>query len=429
MNWIAATILVFLLADYLLDRLVDRLNLNAITDEIPAPFAGVFDPARYRQAQAYLRSNTRLKQVAATVRLAALLLFWFGGGFGGVDDWVRDMGWNPLITAVAYIGILAGLKALVDLPFSLYATFGIEARFGFNQSSLTTWIKDRCKGVLLVVVVGGPLVTGVVALFLYAGPTAWIWCWTLTALFAVLVQFVAPTWIMPLFNRFDPLPDGELRSAIQAYAQSIDFSMNDIYIMDASRRSLKSNAFFTGLGRQRRIVLFDTIVARHTTAELVAVLAHEMGHYQMRHILKMSAMGLAQTGLMLYLLSRFMHLPALYEAFCVPTPSVQAALVSFAILCRPLDAILTVIGHGISRRYEFAADRFAAATTGSRPLIEALKKLSVDNLSNLKPHPLYVFFNYSHPPVLQRIAALTRHGSKCTKPPGRSDVIAEACVD
>ncbi len=429
MNWIAWTILGFLLADYLLDRLADRLNLNAITDEIPAPFAGVFDPEQYRQAQAYLRSNTRLKQVAATVGVAVLLLFWFSGGFGGVDDWVRDLGWHPLITAVAYIGILAGLKALAGLPFSLYATFGIEARFGFNQSSLATWIMDRLKSVLLVVVVGGPLVTGVVALFQYVGPTAWIWCWALIALFAMLVQFVAPTWIMPLFNRFDPLPHGELRSAIQAYARSIDFSMNDIYIMDGSRRSSKSNAFFTGLGCHRRIVLFDTLVARHTTAELVAVLAHEMGHYQMRHILKMSAMGVAQTGLMLYLLSRFLHLPALYEAFYVPTPSVHAGLVCFAILYQPLEAFLTVIGHSISRRYEFAADRFAAATTGSRPLIDALKKLSVDNLSNLKPHPLYVFFNYSHPPVLQRIAALTRHGPKCNKVTGRSDLIAEACVD
>ena len=410
MNWIAWTTLVFRLADYLLDRLADRLNLNAISDEIPAPFKNVFDPDRYRQAQAYLRANTRLEQAAATVGVTVLLLFWFGGGFGAVDGWVRGFRWHPMITAVVYVAILAGAKSLVDLPFSLYATFGIETRFGFNRSSLATWMADRLKGLLLALVVGLPLLAGVLALFRYAGPTAWIWCWALVTAFAIVVQFVAPTWIMPLFNRFDPMPEGELRSAIQAYARSIDFSMDNIYVMDGSRRSSKSNAFFTGFGRQRRIVLFDTLVARHTTDELVAVLAHEMGHYRMRHILKMTAMGIAQAGLTLYLMSWFMHLPALYQAFGVPTPSVHAGLVCFAIFYQPIEALLTVIGLMVSRRYEFAADRFAAATAGSRALIDALKKLSLDNLSNLKPHPFYVFCNYRHPPVLKRIAALKGQG-------------------
>jgi STE24 endopeptidase len=187
----------------------------------------------------------------------------------------------------------------VDLPFSLYATFVIEQRFGFNTTTWVTWIKDRLKGLLLIMVLGIPLLSGVLAFFHYTGPAAWIWCWALVTVFMVVVQFIAPTWIMPLFNRFDPLDDGECKAAIMAYARSIDFSLDNIYVMDGSKRSSKSNAFFTGFGRHRRIVLFDTLIARHTTDELVAVLAHEMGHYKMRHILKMMVLGILQTGMLL----------------------------------------------------------------------------------------------------------------------------------
>ncbi|BBO67336.1 peptidase M48 [Desulfosarcina alkanivorans] len=407
MNWIAWTILFFLSADFLLHLLADRLNLGAISDRIPLPFEGRFDPQTYRQSQAYLRANTRFGQTTAAVDLLVLLAFWFGGGFAIVDDWTRSLGWGPLATGLAYIGLLSGLKTLVDQPFRLYATFVIEQRFGFNTTTITTWVKDRLKGLFLIILLGVPLLSGVLAFFHHTGTTAWIWCWGLVTAFMIVVQFVAPTWIMPLFNRFEPLTDGELKAAIMAYARSIGFSLNNIQVMDGSRRSSKSNAFFTGFGRHRRIVLFDTLIARHTTDELVAVLAHEMGHYQMRHIWKMMAAGILQTGVLLYFMSLIIGTPALFEAFFVTHPSIHAGLVFFGLLYAPVDFFLGLLVQHISRRHEFAADHFAATTTGgSRSMVEALKKLSVHNLSNLTPHPLHVFLNYSHPPVLDRIAAL-----------------------
>jgi STE24 endopeptidase len=411
MNWIAWIILFFLIADFLLQLAADRLNLEALTDEIPKPFQNIFDPEKYRQAQAYLRTNTRFGQVAGAVDLLLLLGFWFVGGFALVDNWVRSFGWGSLVTGLLFIGVLAGLKTLVDQPFNLYATFVIEHRFGFNQTSPAVWIKDRFKALLLAMGFGTPLLAGILAFFQYAGSSAWIWCWALVTLFMIVVQFIAPTWIMPLFNRFELLEPGELKDAIMDYARAIGFTLDTIYVMDGSKRSSKANAFFTGFGRHRRIVLFDTLIAGHTTDELVAVLAHEMGHYQLRHILKMMTLGILQTGVLLFLMSLFIHTPALTEAFYVERPSVYAGLVCFGLLYGPVDFFLGLIGLWVSRRHEFAADRFAIDTTGKvRPMVDALKKLSVHNLSNLSPHPFYVFLSNSHPPVLQRIAALEDEG-------------------
>ena len=407
MNWIAWTILLSMLAAYLLHRLADRLNLEAVSDEIPAPFRAVVDPERYRQAQAYLRANSRFGQVVSTVDLAAILIFWFGGGFAMLDSWSRSLGWGPLATGLVYIGGIAGLKALLDQPAAGYATFVIEQRFGFNRTTLRTWLTDRLKALLLALLLGGPLLAAVLAFFQYSGEHAWLWCWAVVTFFTLLIQFIAPTWIMPLFNRFDPLEDGELKTAILTYARSIGFPLENVFVMDGSRRSAKSNAFFTGFGRHRRIVLFDTLIADHTTEALVAILAHEMGHYKLHHIQKMMIAGILQTGVVLYLMSLVIHTPALFSAFRVAQPSVHAGLIFFGMLYTPLDFFLGLIMQRLSRRHEFAADRFAALTTGrAGPMIEALKKLSVNNLSNLRPHPLYVVLNYSHPPVLQRIEAL-----------------------
>ncbi len=408
-NWIFLTILFFLLAHYLLHRLADRMNLSALSDEIPKPFKDVFDPQKYKISQRYLRVNTRFGRVTASVDLGLLLLFWFFGGFAYVDTLTRGFGWGPLPTGLAYIAILAALKAIAGIPFDLWSTFVIEQRFGFNKTTPTTWIMDRVKGLMLAIVLGAPLAAGVLAFFHYTGPTAWIWCWMMIVAFAIVIQFLAPTYIMPMFNRFEPLEEGELKGAIMDYARTIGFSLDNIYVMDGSKRSSKSNAFFTGFGRHRRIALFDTLIDQHTIEELVAILGHEMGHYQMRHLFKMMLVGILQAGALLYLMSLMITQPALFEAFYVTNPSVHAGLVFFGMLFAPVDFFLGLAAQYISRRHEFAADRFAASTTGKiRPMIDALKKLSVNNLSNLSPHPLYVFLNYSHPPVCQRIEALER---------------------
>ena len=413
LNWIAWAILFSLLADHLLNLIANRLNIEAIRDDIPESFRHVYDSEQYRQSQRYLRTNTRFGQIAASVDLLVLLAFWFSGGFAIIDQWTRSLDWSLILTGMLYIGVLAGLKAIIDLPFSLYATFVIETRFGFNRTTWSTWITDRLKGLLLAVGLGAPLLSGVLAFFQYTGATAWIWCWALITLFTIIIQFVAPTWIMPLFNRFEPLPPGELKDAVMTYAASIGFALDDIYVMDGSKRSSKSNAFFTGFGRHRRIVLFDTLVNNHTTEELVAILAHEMGHYRLRHILKMMAGGVLQTGIVLYLMSLMIRTPELFEAFGLQEPSIHAGLVFFGMLYAPVAFFLGLIVQAISRRHEYAADRFAAMSTGRiEPMVDALIKLSVHNLSNLSPHPFYVFLKYSHPPVMQRIKALLGGGQK-----------------
>jgi STE24 endopeptidase len=308
-----------------------------------------------------------------------------------------------------YIAILLVLKAALDEPFRLYSTFVIEARFGFNKTTWRTYLMDRVKGTLLAVILGGPLLAAVLAFFQYAGQNAWWICWLVVTGFMLVIQYIAPTWIMPLFNRFEPLPEGELREAIMVYAGRINFHLDNIFVMDGSKRSTKSNAFFTGFGRHRRIVLFDTLIERHEVAELVAVLAHEMGHYKQKHILKMMLVGIAQAGLMFYVLSYFIAYPPLFRAFYLDQASVYAGLIFFGMLYAPLDGFLGLIVQHVSRRHEVAADRFAARTAPApRAMVTALKKLSVHNLSNLQPHPFYVFLHYSHPPVLQRIESIER---------------------
>jgi STE24 endopeptidase len=285
----------------------------------------------------------------------------------------------------------------------------IEERFGFNQTTWTTFVTDLAKGLLLAILLGAPLLAGILAFFEHAGTNAWWYCWIAVTIYMLGVQFIAPTWIMPLFNKFTPLEPGELKSAILSYADSINFSIDNVYVMDGSRRSSKSNAFFTGFGKHRRIVLFDTLIKRHTTGELLAVLAHEMGHYKKKHILQTMVLGILQMGIMLYLLSIFISYQRLFDAFFMPQKSVYAGLIFFAMLYSPLDFFIGLFMQMLSRRNETVADRFSVETTHDpQSMVAALKKLSVHNLTNLMPHPLYVFLNYSHPPVLQRIRAL--HG-------------------
>lgn len=407
MNAIAIIVLSALLVDAALNLAADILNLGRLSSELPQSFSGWYDPERYRRSQRYLREKTRFGWVVGALDLTVLLMFWFGGGFARLDQWVRGSGLSPLAEGLVYIGTLVALKAVLSQPFDAWATFRIEARYGFNRTTWRTYLFDRIKGLFLGILLGIPLLSMVLIFFQYAGGNAWWLCWLVTVGFLLLVQYVAPTWIMPLFNRFTPLAPGDLRDAITAYARRIDFALDNIFVMDGSKRSTKANAFFTGFGRHRRIVLFDTLIERHTKDELVAVLAHEMGHYKQRHIIKMMMVGIAQSGLMFYILSLFISYRGLFEAFYVTQPSVYAGLIFFGMLYSPIDTLLGTAVHAISRRHEYAADRFAVSSAPKgKSLATALKKLTVDNLSNLQPHPLYVFLNYSHPPVLQRVCAI-----------------------
>ncbi|MBI9087345.1 MAG: M48 family metallopeptidase [Desulfobacterales bacterium] len=407
MNWIGWVVLVVMLAEAGLRVAADLLNLRHCDGKVPRELADVYDPKRYAEAQAYLRARTRFGWVATGTHLTLVVGFWLFGGFSWLDIWTRGLGLGPIFTGLLYIGVLLLARWLTGLPLDLYATFVIETRFGFNRTTAGVFVSDLAKKMGLALLLGGPLVAGVLAFFLYAGPRGWWICWLLVTGFTLGVQYVAPTWILPLFNRFTPLADGPLREAIVAYAAGIDFPLDNVMVMDGSRRSSRSNAFFTGFGRHRRIALFDTLVQRHSVAELVGVLAHEMGHYKLRHIGVMTVLSILQVGLMLFVLSFFLSWQPLFDAFFVQSLSVHAGLVFFALLYTPVDLLLGLFLQRQSRKNEMAADRFAAETTAAPEALGlALKKLSVDNLTPLNPHPFYVWLNHSHPPILERIRAL-----------------------
>jgi STE24 endopeptidase len=407
MNIYAVIILTTLIGSYLLDLFTEILNLKALRKELPEEFEGVYDSDEYRKSQEYIRVRTHFGFINSTFGLAAVLIFWFAGGFNYLDQVVHGWELGKIWTGLAYIGILVFARALLSLPFSIYSTFVIEERFGFNKTTPKTFVLDLIKGTALGIVIGGAVLAGVLAFFEYAGSYAWLYCWTATILFSLFMQFIAPTWIMPLFNKFTPLEEGELRSAILSYAESVNFSLKNVFVMDGSKRSTKSNAFFTGFGKNKRIALFDTLIEKHTVGELVAVLAHEIGHYKKKHIWQEMLISVVHTGIVFYLLSIFLSHRGLFEAFYMENMSVYAGLIFFGMLYSPIEMILSIFMQIFSRKNEYEADRYAVETTGDGGnMINALKKLSKHNLSNLTPHPVYVFLNYSHPPLLERIQTI-----------------------
>jgi STE24 endopeptidase len=407
MNFIGIIILLFFLGEFVLNTIADVLNLSRLQKQIPEPFKDVYDDVRYGKSQDYLRVNTQFGWVSSTVGLALLLVFWFAGGFSMLDSWVRSFDKGPIFTGLVFISILVTLKSAISIPFEIYDTFVIEQRFGFNKTTVGTFVMDYVKGLLIAIILGVPLLCAILWFFEYAGNIAWLYCWIAVTIYSLIIHYVAPNWIMPLFNKFEPIEEGHLREAIFDYARSIHFPLENVYVMDGSRRSSKSNAFFTGFGKSRRIVLFDTLIARHTIGELLSVLAHEMGHYKKKHILKSMILGIFQSGLMFYLLSIFITYEALFYAFYIENVSVYGGLVFFGMLYTPIAFFSGLVTSAISRKNEYEADKFAITTTRFKePMVAALKKLSADNLSNLVPHPFYVFLHYSHPPVLERIKAI-----------------------
>lgn len=413
MNIYALIIVFTLIGAYLLELIADTLNLRALNPELPDEFQGVYDQPTYGRSQEYTRVRTRFGLITATFDLAVLLFFWHSGGFNWLDMLVRSWQTGPLWTGVVYIGLLGISKAVIDLPFAVYSTFVIEEKFGFNRTTPALFLADMVKGLALAVVLGGPLLAVVLYLFQTAGQGAWLYCWLTAAAFIVVMQYVAPVWIMPLFNKFSPLADGDLKTAIMDYAASVAFSLADVFVIDGSKRSSKANAFFTGFGKNKRIALFDTLIAKHDNDELLAILAHEIGHYQKKHIRQGMVISILHMGVIFFLLSLFISRAGLFEAFYMQNPSIYAGLIFFSLLFTPLEIFLSLFMQMLSRHNEFAADRFARETTGQgETLVKALKKLAGDNLANLTPHPFYVFLHYSHPPLMQRIAALRASDSQ-----------------
>jgi len=397
---------------YLLDSVANRLNLRGLKPELPGEFAGVYDAEEYRRFLDYTAARAKFERIGATWDMVILLTFWFAGGYDWLDRIVRSMHLGFIWTGLLYLGALYLGQCLLDLPLEVYDTFRIEERFGFNKTTPGTFWADQLKSLLLTASLGGIVLSLVLSILQHGGANAWLYAWGIASALLIVMVYAAPALILPLFNKMTPLEDGELRRAIMACAERLGFPLAEISVMDGSKRSTKANAFFTGIGGTKRVVLYDTLVKNHSTDELVAVLAHEIGHYKLRHIIQHIAGAILNIGIFLFLAQWLLRWPGLYAAFGVSHQSVYAGLALFLVLYGPLSRLLGIIRSAQSRRHEFAADRFAAESTGlAHALGDALKKLSRNNLGNLAPHWLHVVLYHSHPPVLERVRALEGRGS------------------
>jgi STE24 endopeptidase len=402
-------IITIIVADYILDLIVENLNIRHSASELPEEFAGYYDAEKYKKSQDYLKERTGFSLIETAVFKSIVLVFILSGGFNIIDQYARSFGQGSILTGLIFAGILMLGSSLIGIPFSACHTFVIEEKFGFNRTTVKTFILDLIKAWILMCIIGGIIYSGIIWFFDIAGKSAWLYCWICVTVFQLFLTFIAPVVILPIFNKFIPLEDGELKNAINEYAGTQNFTLSGIFKMDGSKRSSKSNAFFTGFGKFRRIALFDTLIEKHTVEELVSVLAHEIGHYKKKHILKSIIISIITGGVMFFILSQFINNPGLFDAFKMNDTSVYASLFFFGFLYTPIIMILSIAGNIFSRKNEYEADQFAMTTYGKpESFINALKKLSVDNLSNLTPHPVKVFLDYSHPPVLNRIEAIKK---------------------
>lgn len=400
-------IILFLIFSFLIGFISDYLNVKKISLELPSEFVGYYDDEKYKKSQNYLKDKTNLSFFNSTLILIMEILFILFGGFNYIDNIARSFGFGEILTGLIFISILMLLLNIIEIPFSVYDTFVIEEKYSFNKTTIKTFITDILKTMLLFAVIGLPIIAVILLFFIKFESLAWLYAAVCAIMFELIITFVAPVLIMPLFNKYEPLEDGELKTELENYAKQENFKMKGLYKMDGSKRSTKTNAFFTGFGKFRRIVLFDTLIAKHTKEELVSVLAHEMGHYKKGHINKFMLMSFINTFLMFFILSFFINNQNLFAAFKMEHLSVYASLVFFGFLYIPISMFLSVVQNIISRKYEYEADRYSVTTyRHPKEMIEALKKLSVDNLSNLTPHKMKVFLEYSHPPVLDRIKAI-----------------------
>jgi len=410
-NFMSVIILLGIFALWNLELVATLLNLKAFPKAVPRPLIDLMDAEKLEKARSYLQVNARFGILQSTVSLVFLLIFWAVGGFGWLDQYTRSVSLSPVLAGLLFLTLLILGQSLISLPFSVYDTFVIEQKFGFNRSSVGTFIMDRLKGALLAAVIGLPLAAAVLWIFGNVA-YAWLWAWAVVTAFQLILTYLAPSLIMPLFNKFTPMPEGDLKNGIEALGESCGFPLTGVFVMDGSKRSSKANAFFTGLGKRKKIALFDTLVEKSSQPEILGVLAHEIGHFRCGHIKQRLVVGILQTAVIFFLLGlatdpngKFARV--LFDAFGVQQISPQVGLVLFSILLEPVSKMLGVLANAWSRRHEFEADAYAAAATGDGTALgEALKKMTADHLSHPSPAPLRVWLDYSHPPLLQRLEAL-----------------------
>jgi len=403
-------VLILISFDYLFNQILDYLNYKAQKPEIPGSMKDYYDGEKYRKSLDYHKTISRFSFLTSAFSFVLSFALLTTGAFGLFDHWLATNITSTTILSLAFFGILFVVSDILNIPFQLYSTFVIEEKFGFNKTTIKTFWIDKIKGYLLSAIIGGGILWLLLYLIFKLGPDFWIIFWVAIGFFTLFINMFYTSLIVPLFNKLSPLEEGDLKSALQDYAQKVKFPLKSIFVIDGSKRSNKSNAFFSGLGRKKKIVLYDTLIKNHSVNELVAVLAHEVGHYKKKHIVWGYLITILQAGLMLFIMSKMIFNENLSLALGGTNMAIHLNLLAFTILFSPISKLLGIAMNMYSRKNEFEADAYALSTYESDSLQVALKKLSVDNLSNLFPHPWYVFFNYSHPPLLKRLEAIESSG-------------------
>ncbi len=401
-------LIAILIISFIVDKILDTLNAKHFDDKIPQKLADVYDDKEYKKSQAYKKTNAKFSNLTSLFSLVLTLVFFFFEGFKFVDDFARSYTENSILIALIFFGIIMIGSDILTTPFSYYKTFVIEEKFGFNKSSKKLFWLDKLKGLFMSALLGGGIISLIIWFYQLTGKSFWIYAWVLVAAFSLFMNMFYAKLIVPLFNKQTPLEEGKLKSAIENYAKNVGFKLDNIFVIDGSKRSTKANAYFSGFGSQKRITLFDTLINDLETDEIVAVLAHEVGHYKRKHIIFNLIASILLTGFTLFILSLFINSPILSEALSVSIPSFHIGLVAFGILYSPISEITGLFMNYASRKFEYQADNFAKETFAANPLITSLKKLSKNSLSNLTPHPAYVFMHYSHPTLLERVENLEK---------------------
>jgi STE24 endopeptidase len=407
-NTVFILIIGILVFGYVLGRILDALNLKHILPVLPEELSGIFDPEEYQKSQLYKRDNTRFSFFSSSLGFAFMLILFFTGGFGWLDSRIATFGLSYILHVLVFFGILAFVGDVLTTPLELYNTFVLEERYGFNRTTVLTFVLDKMKGWLVTAILGGGLLAMVTWIYMLTGKWFWLIALGLVTLVSVFLLMFYSNLIVPLFNKQKPLEEGSLRQKIEDFAASSGFKLDNIYVMDGSKRSSKANAYFSGLGPKKRIVLFDTLIEDLEEEEIVAVLAHEVGHYKLKHSTSGLIIGTMQTAIMFYLFSLFVEVDSFSVALGGTEASFHLGLLAFGVLYSPISLLTGLATNALSRHNEFQADNFAKEKFSADHLISSLKKLSKNNLSNLTPHPVYVFFHYSHPPLLQRIRSLKK---------------------
>lgn len=405
-------IISILIVEYLISRVLDYLNLRWRVKNLPIELQGIYDEEKYEKAQAYEKTNSKFALISSSFQLVLILLMLFLGGFAYFDEIAKGVSVHPIWSALIFFGILFFLSDIINLPFSIYATFVIEEKFGFNKTTPKTFLLDKLKGWGLTVIIGGAIIGGIIWLYFQTTDMFWIYAWAAISIFSVFMSMFYSNLIVPLFNKQSPLEEGELRDAISKFGEKAGFKIDNIYVIDGSKRSSKANAYFTGLGKKKRIVLYDTLINDLSVNEIVAVLAHEIGHYKLKHTLISMLLSIVQTGVILYILSLFVGNSVLSQALGANAYSFELSLIAFGMLFSPISTVIGLFMNMLSRKNEYQADGFANSYGLGPDLVSSLKKLSVNNLTNLTPHPAYVFAYYSHPTLFQRIVAINKNKSK-----------------